>query len=486
MRIEEYAEQDAVGLAALVAAGEVTAAELVAVAGDAIAAVNPRVNAVVETWDVDEGAIRQVAAKGGPLAGVPFLLKDIGVAQAGRPMEMGSRLTQGLISPDDSRLGKMFTDAGLVSIGRTAVPEWAWNTTTESALYGVTRNPWDLERTAGGSSGGAAAAVAAGAVPMAHGTDAAGSIRIPAASCGLFGLKPSRGRVSNGPALDEGLNLLASQLGISRSVRDSAALLDAVCGYDIGSPFNIAPPGTTYRQAAEVDPRRLRIGVRTEPLGGQKPSQAVVAAIEEVAELCAELGHQVEAGGLDPGVGWETFVHDSSVLWVSNLATWIEDAAAGFGRPVDETTLEPQTLAVHRTGRETSAMDLVRALDARNRMTRAAVCAFEEFDILLTPTLPDVALPLGTQLRDLDGIDGHGWTERLFDLSPYTPLINTAGLPAMNCPLSMHPECGLPIGSQFVAAPGREDLLFQLAGQLERSRPWQGRRPPIWAGTIDS
>ncbi|MBV6760305.1 amidase [Rhodococcus opacus] len=408
-------------------------------------------------------------------------MKDLGVALAGRLNELGSRLTQGARSDTNSVLGQRLVDAGLVPFGRTTTPEFAWNTTTESALTGVTRNPWDLDRTAGGSSGGSAAIVAAGAVPIAHATDAAGSIRIPAASTGLFGLKPSRGRVSNGPALDEAVSGLATQLGVSRSVRDSAALLDAISGIDSGSPFNIPAGRSGYLDAARHDPAPLRIALMTDGWGGKSTSPAVAAATLSVAALCEELAHRVEQGHPDLGVSWDGFVHDSSVLWSANVATWIADAAMAFGRSIDSTTVEPQTLAVYETGRAISAIDLIRALDARNTLTRRVTAFFDDVDILLTPSLPEVAIPVGTYTANVMGLDGHQWTERLFTGSPFTPVANAAGLPAMTVPLSTDPVTGLPIGAQFIAGPGREDLLFRLAGQVERARPWADRHPPVWA-----
>ncbi|MGW0160235.1 amidase [Mycobacterium sp. NPDC003323] len=480
MRVDEYAGFDAVGLARLLADGQVGAAELAEVAAAAIDAVNPRINAVIETWQADP----DVVSAAGPLAGVPFLVKDLGVALAGRRNELGSRLAEGNVATANSVLAQRFVDAGLVPLGRTTTPEFAWSTITESVLAGITRNPWDLSRSPGGSSGGAAAIVAAGAVPLAHATDAAGSIRIPAASCGVFGLKPGRGRVSNGPALDEAVSGLAAQLGVSRSVRDSAALLDAVSGADPGAPFNLAAPQQSYLSATQEDPAGLRIALMLDSWGGLPVTAAVRQATSAVAALCEDLSHRVEQAVPNLGVGWHQFVADSAVLWSANVAAWIDDAASATGRPVDHTMLEPQTLAVHRTGRALTAVDVIRALDARNTLTRTVAPFFDTFDVLLTPTLPDVAVPVGEYTASTDDLDGFRWTDRLFTGSPFTAFANAAGLPAMTVPLSSDPVSGLPIGAHFVARQGGERMLLQLAAQLERAASWADRRPPVWAGAL--
>ncbi|WP_158168905.1 amidase [Mycolicibacterium smegmatis] len=482
MKLDEYAGFDAIGLAELVAVGQISATELAEVAIEAVGAVNSQINAVIETWDLEPTAFATAEEAGGPLAGVPFLVKDLGVTVAGRRNELGSRLTQGNTAASNSVLVERLIAAGLVPLGRTTTPEFAWSTLTESVLAGVTRNPWDLSRSPGGSSGGSAAIVAAGAVPMAHATDAAGSIRIPAASCGLFGLKPGRGRVSNGPALDQAVSGLAAQLGVSRSVRDSAALLDALCGPDAGAPVTIADANGQFLAATHQDPGRLRIALMLDGWGGSPTTSEVRQATSAVAALCENLAHHVELAAPELGVGWPEFVRESSVLWSANIATWIEDAATATGRPIDATTLEPQTLAVHRTGSALLAVDVIRAVDARNAVTRNIAPFFETYDVLLTPTLPDVAVPVGQYTASTDDLDGYLWTERLFTGSPFTAFANSAGLPAMTVPLSTDPVTGLPIGAQFVTRQGGEGLLLQLAAQLERAAPWADRHPPVWVG----
>jgi amidase len=378
-----------------------------------------------------------------------------------------------------------FRSAGLVTLGRTTVPEFAWSGTTESAMCGATRNPWDTARGAGGSSGGAAAAVAAGIVPFAHATDAAGSIRIPAATSGVFGLKPTRGRVSNGPSLDEAINGLAAQLGVSRSVRDSAALLDAVQGASVGEAFMIAPPSASYLAQVDTAPGTLRIGMMQHAWGGRRTSSAIRERLADTARLCVSLGHEVEEADMALGVSWDAFVHASSILWAVNIAAWIEDMAQVTGRTIDETTLEPQTLAVYRTGLGVSGIEIIRALDLRNAVTRSVAEFFSRYDLLLTPTLPDVAPHIGEYALNAGTMNGHEWTSHVFGSSPFTPVFNAAGLPAMSVPLFNDDVTHLPIGMQFVASSGREDLLFRVAGQLERRLPWASRKPRIWAGSTN-
>lgn len=483
MKLSEYAGHDAVGLGALVRTREISAQELMEVAARACAAVNPQINAVIESWQPELDEVAPALTRGSPLAGVPFLIKDVGVTMAGRKLEFGSRLSAGFTPAADSILMQRFRHAGLVTFGRTTIPEFAWSGTTESVLCGATRNPWNLRHGAGGSSGGAAAAVAAGIVPLAHATDAAGSIRIPSASSGVFGLKPSRGRVSNGPALDEAINGLAAQLGVSRSVRDSAALLDAVQGSSRGEAFAIAPPARSYLQEVDSPPGCLKIGVMAQAWGGHRTTPQVLACLDQAVALCKDAGHDVREASMPLGVSWDAFVHASSVLWAVNIAAWIDDMAAVTGRSVDASTLEPQTLAVYRAGQGIAGLEIIRALDLRNAVTRSVAAFFAGCDVLLTPTLPDTAPVIGTYAAGADRITGHEWTNRVFSSSPFTPVFNASGLPAMSLPLFNAVDSGLPVGMQFVADAGREDLLFRLAGQLEKLAPWHARRPAVWSGT---
>ncbi|MGF6114617.1 amidase [Janthinobacterium lividum] len=477
MQLHEYTSFDGLGLAQLLREGDVSSAELHDAAMRACAAVNPRINAVVELWPADLSVIDKAA----PFAGVPFLIKDVAVTMAGQRSEAGSRLGAGHVAQADSHLMTQFRQAGLVTFGRTSTPEMAFATTTEPVLYGATRNPWNLALSAGGSSGGAAAAVAAGIVPLAHATDAAGSIRVPAASTGLFGFKPSRGRVSNGPAMDEIFSGLGVQLGVSRTVRDSAALLDAVQGVLPGEPYVTSPPSHSWLSQVSAAPGKLRIGVQRAACNGAHPVPAVDAALDTTVRLLQSLGHHVEEVQAPLGVSWQAFVHANASIWCANLVPWIDALAQESGRAVSLDNLEAATLACYRHGQTISALDFVAALDVRNTVTRQAGALFEQYDVLLTPTMPDVPWQLGRYGEKEEQLDGVGWTARLFEHSPYTPLANVAGLPAMSVPLSMSNE-GLPIGMQFMAGYARDGVLLRLAGQLERAAPWVQRRPPVWAG----
>ncbi|KAB0325087.1 amidase [Janthinobacterium sp. PLB04] len=477
MQLHEYTSFDGLGLAQLLRDGDVSAVELHDAAVRACAAVNPQINAVVELWPADLTAIDSSA----PFAGVPFLIKDVAVTMAGQRSEAGSRLGAGHVAALDSHLMTQFRAAGLATFGRTSTPEMAFATTTEPVLYGATRNPWNLGLSAGGSSGGAAAAVAAGIVPLAHATDAAGSIRVPAASTGLFGFKPSRGRVSNGPAMDEIFSGLGVQLGVSRTVRDSAALLDAVQAILPGEPYLTSPPSHSWLSQVSAAPGKLRIAVQRAACNDAHPVPAVDAALDTTMRLLQSLGHHVEEVQAALGVSWEAFVHANASIWCANLVPWIDALAQESGRAVSLDNLEAATLACYRHGQTISAVDFVAALDVRNTVTRHAGALFGKYDVLLTPTMPDVPWPLGRYGEKEEQLDGVGWTARLFEHSPYTPLANVAGLPAMSVPLGMSDD-GLPIGMQFMAGYAKDGVLLRLAGQLERAAPWVQRRPPVWAG----
>ncbi|WP_369216098.1 amidase [Streptomyces flavofungini] len=481
MHVSEYVSHDAVGLAELVAGGEVTPGELEAAAREAARVVEPRINALVETWPTDD----RPAPGSAPLAGVPFLIKDLGVAMAGRRMELGSRLAAGLVAGADSSLMRRFRRAGLVTFGRTATPEMAYSITTEPAPYGATRNPWDLARSAGGSSGGAGAAVAAGVVPVAHATDAAGSLRIPAACNGLFGLKPTRGRVSVGPDADEIFSGLAVQGGVSRCVRDSAALLDQIRGPEPGDPYYAEEPRRPYAEEVTRDPGTLRIGVLAQAWGGRRTAAPVADALSRTVRLLESLGHRVTEEPVGLGADWEEFVLATARLMTANLAASVDGLAATLDRPIDMSTLERETLAGYHYGQRVSGPQLVTALGIRNRVGRSLAGYFGTHDVLLTPTLPELPMPLGVYAEGAETMDGFDWIDRLNDRSPFTLAFNAAGTPAMSVPVTADAGTGLPVGMQFAAGYGREDLLFRLAGQLEQASPWKDRVPGVWAAARD-
>ena len=483
MKVSEYAEFDGVGLADLIARKEVKPSEVAAAAITACQTVNPAINAVIETWPEDVATqLASLPADGGTLSGVPFLIKDVAVTMRGHAVELGSRLAKGVRQPVDSWLMQRFREAGLVTLGRTSIPEMAYSTTTEPVAYGPCRNPWNPELSTAGSSGGSAASVAAGITPLAHATDGLGSIRIPAAWNGLVGLKISRGRVSDGPQVAEGLSALGIQFALSRSVRDSAALLDAIHGGAIGEPYEIVPPARPYLEEVARSPGPLRIAVITDGWAPVALATPIARAIEDVVQLCTNLGHRVESARLDLGVSWDAFTAANAAMWNPNLVNWSQACAAASGRAIDETTLEPATLACYRHGLDVSASDYLKAQDLRNIVTRRIGAFFVHFDLVLTPTTARMPIPIGTYLDNAPTHDALEWFAKLFAEAPFTPVFNVSGTPAISLPLAVESGTDLPIGIQFAAAFGREDLLFRVAGELESARPWSTRKPQIWAG----
>ncbi|RAK62280.1 amidase [Phenylobacterium kunshanense] len=468
MRFEEYRKHDAVGLAALVAKGEVTAGELLDTALARAAEVNPKVNAIVH--DLSDRARAQAPAKG-PLAGVPFLLKDLGAHYGGAPTSYGSRMFSEAVAPADSALTRLYKAAGLNIFGKTNTPEFGIWPVTEPDLFGPARNPWDLSRTPGGSSGGASAAVAAGIVPAAHASDGGGSIRIPAACCGLFGMKPSRGRVSFSPA-GEGWAGASIQHAVTRSVRDSAVLLDIGCVPQPGDPYFLAPPERPYAEEVGRDPGRLRIAVIDTALTpGVTMDPEVVEAVRDAARLCEGLGHSVEAATLG-GDHAAMQAAARTILWAS-VAANVDAELERRGRPLATGDIEPATLDIYRRGKETPAPEYVRAVQTIHAYGRAAAELFERYDVLLLATLGRPAIPVGWLLEEPKET-----VQRLFSYMPNTQAFNNSGQPAMTVPLAWSSD-GLPIGLQFVARTGDEAVLFRLAGQLEQARPWFDRVPPL-------
>lgn len=475
MNLSDYTSFDAVGLAELVEKNEVTPAEISSAAMQAFQAVNPDVQAVIECWEGEK------YNQSGPMAGVPMLVKDLGISVAGRLNELGSRLAADNVSPGDSNLTVKMRQAGLVLMGRTTTPELAASVTTEPVFNGGTRNPWNSGYSAGGSSGGSAAAVAAGIVPAAHATDGGGSIRIPASVNGLFGLKPSRGRISMGPDVDEVWSGLAVHGFVTRTVRDSAALLDAVQGNLSGDPFIIDRSTPGLIDSVNHHPGALKIGVMAHPLNGKQSSPGVVLALQQTVKQLQALGHHVEDVLPDIGLSWDAFVELNARFWAANTAGWIDALASVSNRPVSTDTLEPSNLALWKLGHELTATDLVGAMHMRNEVTQKMGVFFGQYDMLLTPTLPDLPAELGTFNFDQHKMDGREWMHHVFQYSPFTALANVCGTPAMSVPLGFSDSKNLPIGMQFFAGYNRDHELLRLAGQLEREHPWNGRRPKIWA-----
>ena len=469
-------QYDGLGLADLVRRREVDPARLLDRAIERTEAVNGQINAVVlKHYDL---ARAQIAAglPDGPFTGVPFLLKDLGAALAGTVMTEGSRAFADNVWPQDATVTRRAKAAGLVIFGKTATPEFGLTTTTESALWGPTRNPWNLERIAGGSSGGSAAAVAARIVPMAHASDGGGSIRVPAACCGLFGLKPSRGRVPYGPGQGIGWNGLSTQHAVTLSVRDSAALLDALAGPDLGDSIVPPHPADGFLAAAGRAPGVLRIALIEAAPSGAAVHPDVHAGLADVARLCESLGHHVEIATLTLDVGALGAAMGASMG--VDIARKLDLRAQALGRPLRDDEIEPITARVAANGRQVTG----REYSAARRTFDAAAAhyaeLFQRFDMVLSPTLAE---PPGALKRmSLDVAIGD-YMRAVSAFTPYTALHNQIGLPAMSVPLVWSND-GLPLGMMFAAPFGREDLLFSLAAQLETARPWINHLPPVRAG----
>lgn len=484
----EYARLDGVALGELVRDGAVTPAEVAASALEAARRIDPRLGAVVELFEDAAPAAGALPAsapargRSSPLYGVPFLLKDIGATAAGRKQECGSRLLAGRVADHDAYLTARLKRAGLVAVGRSAAPEFALSLSTESVLYGTTRNPWNPSRIAGGSSGGAAAAVAAGIVPVAHATDAAGSIRIPASACGLVGLKPSRGRVTQGPDAGEALMGMNSQLCVSRTVRDTAAFLDAVTGPAPGDPVALPAPAEPFARqvasAAADGAEPLRIAWTATGWGGNATDAEVAAATSEVAARLAGMGHElVEA---TPIFDYDAFVDAACVGWALGFDLLLEMYAAQLGRPLDGSTLEHVTLLLYEKARRLTAHDVTIADTTFNRIRRGVGAFFEDFDVLLTPTLLRPPEPLGRYAQTVAHPDFASFFRLCDEAGAMLPLFNMTGQPAISLPLAWSAD-GLPLGMQLVARPGEDALLLRLAAVLEEAMPWRDRLPPIHA-----
>ena len=473
MDFSDYRRHDAVALAAAVARGEVTPRALLETALARLAEVQPRLAplSLLET-DFAEASLARGLPQG-PFTGVPFLLKDLFSFLPGTRLTNGSRLFGALDCRFETTLISRYRRAGLVVFGKTASPEFGINVTTESVLHGPVCNPWDPTRSAGGSSGGAAVAVATGIVPVAHASDGGGSIRIPAAACGLVGLKPSRARNPVGPNVGEAWNGLACGHVISRTVRDTAAFLDATAGPEPGDPYACPSIDGTFRAAAGRDPAPLRIALVTEAPDGIPVDPACVAATEAAALKLAALGHTMipaalDLDGLALGPLMGTIV---AVNMANDLAAWEQT----LGRTADKATVETCTRLLAERGRAIPAPDYARAISGLHQTARRFARLFVEADLVLTPTLAGPPPPLGVLDQDMADLDR--FLALNAALIPFTPLYNITGCPAISLPLEHGPD-GLPAGVMLGAPLGREDLLLEVAGQLERAHPWFDRTPP--------
>ncbi len=468
-----YEDYDALGLAALVKRREVTPEELLDAALARAKARNPLINAI--TIPMEEFARQAIAqgVPGGPFEGVPFLLKDLTASVAGVRMTRTSRFFADTPPPaSDSEHVRRLKRAGLVFFGRTNTCELGLSLTCEPQLTGPTKNPWDLTRISGGSSGGAAAATAARIVPMAHGTDGFGSIRAPAACCGLVGLKPTRGRNTLAPFAGEALAGLAAEHGVTLSVRDCAALLDATAGPGEGDPYAAPPPGRPFLEEVGANPGRLRIAFTRKAPNGAKVGDESLRELDSVVRLCADLGHHVEEA--DPVVEGEamvpTFLTLIAAATVVNLGSHPHKKAPAPGE------IENVTRALYEQGLLVSGPDYLKAVNTAHRLGRQTAAFFSGYDVLLTPGLNGPAAKLGW--IDMMLTDADEYWRRVFDFSPFTVWFNLTGQPAMVLPLGTTGE-GLPLGTQLAGRFGDEATLFRLGAQLEAARPWFNRKPAL-------
>ena len=472
--MDELALLDAVAQAELVRRKKIHPKELVEAAIRRIEAVNPRINAVVTPMfdPAREAAEKPIPA--GPFAGVPFLLKDLLASYAGVRMTAGSALMKDHLPQYDSEAVKRFKKAGLIILGKTNTPEFGILPTTEPKLFGPTRNPWDLDRTSGGSSGGSAAAVAAGLVPMAHANDGGGSIRIPSSCCGVFGFKPTRARTPLGPEYGDIFSGLVVEHAVTRSVRDSAALLDAISGPAPGDPYWAPPPKQPFIKEVGADPGRLRIAFTTKAVTGVEVHKDCVRAVQDAAKLLGDLGHEVVEEDLV--IDRELLTHAFMTVWVSAIAWSVDDAARRAGREPTPHLVEPLTWALRELGHQRSGSAYLLAVQDLQKISRQVAARFLGYDLWMTPTLALPPVSLG-EFEPAPDNPLHGFF-RAGEFTPFTPLANITGQPAMSVPLFWN-DAGLPIGVQFIGRFGDEATLFRLASQLESARPWAKRRPSV-------
>jgi amidase len=471
---DELAQLDACAQAQLVASGQMSPAELVEAAIARIDRADPEINAVIHRMDDKALAAAKGELPDGPFRGVPILIKDLGPLTAGDPMHCGMSYLKkkGFRAPFDSFITRKLRAAGFVLVGKTNAPELGILPTTEPAAYGATRNPYDRTRTVGGSSGGSGAAVAAGMVPIAHANDGGGSIRIPASCCGLVGLKPTRGRVSQGPAIGDVNGGLTIDHVVTRSVRDCAALLDILAGPMPGDPYYAPPPARPFASDVGAEPGRLRIGFTTQFLTARGTIESAqpdcVAAVTHAATMLADLGHEVTEAKIEALLVPEYFPRFMSV-WFSGVATGVQGWGEIFGAPLTADDVEPCTWALAQMGAAVSSATYLRAWQWLQQNARQISRFWKDHDLFMTPTLAEPPVLLGS--FDPPAGDPMRPIFRAAEFAPFTPPWNATGQPAISLPLH-RTEAGLPIGVQLVAAYAREDLLLRVASQIEDAHPF--------------
>ncbi len=473
---QEFDQYDALGLAELVRQKKVKPVELVETVIDRIERINPTLNCVnIKTYEMAREQA-DIPLPDGPFAGLPWLLKDIAVFYEGVKTTSGCRYTKDFIAPGDSAVATRIKKAGMILMGKTTTPEWGLTVSTESVLWGDTRNPWNLEHVAGGSSGGSAAAVAARVVPMADASDGGGSIRIPASNCGLVGLKPSRGRVPVGPFMGDFWYGGAIFNCVSLTVRDMAAYLDVVSGPLTGDPYQPGKPQLPFLEEVSASPDRLKIGFFTKGFPGIPVSSECVAAVEETVRLCSELGHDVMEMdfSFDIDAFFDVFTRTASVC----SAAAISGLEMVTGRPATEAEFEKLTWEIIETGRQITGVEHASDIEAFRMSGRQITQNCEGFDIVITPTMPNPPLKLGA------------FNQNRFTMEEIRPVLsaaccftapfNVSGQPAVSLPMHWSKD-GLPVGVQFIGSYGDEAVLIRLAAQIEQARPWIDRKPDICA-----
>ncbi len=470
--IDDYESLDALALADRIRRRQVSASEVLEEAIGRAEKRNPELVAIVTPMYEEARAAAKSELPDGPLRGVPFLVKDLNASCSGVRTTSGCKLFADFVPDHDSELVVRYRRAGLVIFGKSASPEFGITTSTESELFGKTRNPWSPAHTAGGSSGGAAAAVAGGILPAAHASDGGGSIRIPASCCGLFGLKPTRARVPAGPDAGEGWSGMSTSHALTRSVRDSAALLDAVAGEDLGAPYYAPPRERPFLDEVGANPGRLRIALQTAAFNEVETHPDCVAAAESAARLCEELGHDVEEARFE--IDRDAFIRACQVIIAANLRMTLEDRAAELARELRPDDVEPGTWAMVEAAKSAPVAEYARSLREIHAVGRQLARHHERYDVILTPTMAAPPVKLG--VLALDNTDLEAFITSIKGTIAFTQLFNATGTPAASVPLHWNAE-GLPIGVQFAARFGEYGRLYRLAGQLEQARPWFDRRP---------
>jgi amidase len=482
MNIAEYAKYDALGLAELVNKKEVTAKELAETAARAIEKLNPIINAVVETYEDRIGMLDAQSLGNGPFRGVPFLIKDVFGHEKGRKIEFGSRLCRDMVVETGTYFVDQLKAAGVNILGRSKAPEFSMSASTETVFYGNTSNPWKQGYSAGGSTGGGQAAVTSGMVPIAHGSDIGGSIRIPASLCGGVGLKPSRGRVSLGPVMDEGGFGFSINFVQARTIRDVATMLDCICHPQIGDPFVIPKPAEPYAALAKKKANKLKIGLLLTELVGVKIDNEVVHAVGAAATKLAEMGHIVEPVTADLG-GIDTFKAINELFFFAFDAR-LEGYSKRTGMKPGSDTLEPVIQSIYEWSKTITPAKFMAALGIANAARRRFAQVFTKCDVLLSPTTSRVAEPWGSYNLSKPGVTAANIVEQLFAIPcQFTLPHNLMGTPALSLPLAMH-SSGVPIGVQLAGRPADEHLLLQLAAALEDAMPWAARVPPLHVSKV--